>query len=78
MLPYEASAASDKDPGARFSTFVLHRSAHLSRTSKSHGHPQDDNSSAAFPFEIPERNLQLATQEFQMGGTGHERGSGPT
>ena len=78
VLSYEASTASDEYSGARFSKFVFHCNAHLSRTSKSHGHPQDYKSSVALPFEIPERNLQLATQEFQMGGTGHERGSGPT
>jgi hypothetical protein len=27
-------------------------------------------SSAAFPFEVPGRNLLLAMQELQMGGTG--------
>jgi hypothetical protein len=54
---------------ADFPKFVLHLSAHLSRTSESHGHQQIHDSSAAFRFEVPGSNVPLAPQELQIGGT---------
>jgi hypothetical protein len=31
--------------------------------------------SAAFPFQVPERNLPLVVQELEMGGTRNQRGN---
>jgi hypothetical protein len=55
---------------AHLPKFVLPLSTHLSRTSESKGHWQTYDSSAAFPFEVPEQNLPRVVQELQMGGTG--------
>ena len=55
---------------AHFPKFVLPLSTHLSRTSESKGHWQTYDSSAAFPFEVPEQSLPRVVQELQMGGTG--------
>ena len=59
--------------GAHFPKFVLPLSTYLSRTSESNGHWQTYDSSAAFPFEVPERSLPRVVQELQMGGTGLPR-----
>jgi hypothetical protein len=56
-------------PGAHFPKFVLHLSAHLSRTSESYGHQQIYDSSAVFLFEVPVQNSPLVVQELQIGGT---------
>jgi hypothetical protein len=56
------------EASAHFPKFVLRLSTHLSRTSESQGHQQIYDSSAAFPFEVPERHLPLVVQELQMGG----------
>src|SRR6516164_5351890 len=56
-------------PDAHFPKFVLHLSAHLSRTSESYGHQQIHDSSAAFLFEVPEQSSSLVVQELQIGGT---------
>src|SRR5579859_3953653 len=55
--------------GAHFPTFVLRLRTHLSRTSESYGHHEFYSSSAAPPFEVPERSLPLVVQELQMVGT---------
>src|ERR1700690_167056 len=64
------------ETSAHFPKFVFHPSTHRSRTSESHGHQQADKPSAAFPFEVPERNLPLVVQELQMGGTRDGNGHG--
>src|SRR3984957_1918181 len=63
----ERMMGSSSSTSAHFPKFVLHLSAHLSRTSESHGHQQTYIFSTAFLFEVPGSNLPLVVQELQIG-----------
>jgi hypothetical protein len=69
MRADQTSFIEEDRPSAHFPKFVLRLGKHFHELRKAMSTSKLINSSAAFLFEVPERNVPLVVQELQIGGT---------